>query len=33
LFTILRNKFYSGMRKQKREVADPDGKFAANLVT
>jgi RNA polymerase sigma-70 factor (ECF subfamily) len=33
LFTILRNTFYSGMRKQKREVADPDGHFAATLVT
>jgi RNA polymerase sigma-70 factor, ECF subfamily len=33
LFTILRNTFYSGLRKQKREVADPDGLFAATLVT
>lgn len=33
LFTILRNTFYSGMRKQKREVADPDGLYAARLVT
>lgn len=33
LFTILRNTFYSGMRKQKREVADSDGLFAATLVT
>jgi RNA polymerase sigma-70 factor (ECF subfamily) len=33
LFTILRNTFYSGMRKQKREVADSDGLLAATLVT
>ncbi|GAB1480111.1 RNA polymerase sigma factor [Paracoccaceae bacterium] len=33
LFTILRNTFYSGMRKQKREVADSDGLHAATLVT
>ena len=33
LFTILRNTFYSGLRKKKREVADPDGKHAASLVT
>lgn len=33
LFTILRNTFYSGLRKQKREVADPDGHFAATLAT
>ncbi len=33
LFTILRNTFYSGMRKQKREVADSDGLYAATLVT
>ena len=33
LFTILRNTFYSEMRKKKREVADPDGLFAATLVT
>jgi RNA polymerase sigma-70 factor (ECF subfamily) len=33
LFTILRNTFYSQMRKQKREVADPDGLYAAALVT
>ena len=33
LFTILRNTFYSGMRKQKREVADSDGLYAARLVT
>ncbi len=33
LYTILRNTFYSGMRKQKREVADSDGLYAATLVT
>lgn len=33
LFTILRNTFYSGIRKQKHEVADPDGLHAATLVT
>lgn len=33
LVTILRNTFYSGMRKKKREVADPDGHFAATLVS
>ena len=33
LFTILRNTFYSGMRKQKREVADSDGLYGATLVT
>jgi RNA polymerase sigma-70 factor, ECF subfamily len=33
LFTILRNTFYSGTRKQKHEVADPDGQYAACLVT
>lgn len=31
LFTILRNAFYSGRRKAKREVADIDGAMAANL--
>ncbi len=31
LFTILRNTFYSGRRKAKREVADADGSFAAGL--
>ena len=31
LFTILRNTFYSNRRKQKREVADPDGIHAATL--
>jgi len=31
LFTILRNTFYSNMRKSRREVADPDGVHAATL--
>ncbi|WP_438655369.1 sigma-70 family RNA polymerase sigma factor [Roseinatronobacter monicus] len=31
LFTILRNTFYSDLRKYKREVEDADGKFAALL--
>jgi RNA polymerase sigma-70 factor, ECF subfamily len=31
LFTILRNEFYSQMRKRKREVADPEGAMAARL--
>lgn len=31
LFTILRNTFYSGKRKHKREVADPDGIHAQGL--
>jgi len=31
LFTILRNTFYSDIRKRKHEVADPDGVFAASL--
>lgn len=33
LFTILRNTFYSGRRKARREVADPDGLHAARLAT
>jgi RNA polymerase sigma-70 factor (ECF subfamily) len=33
LFTILRNTFYSDLRKQKHEIADTDGKYAAALVT
>ena len=33
LFTILRNIYYSEYRKRRREVADPDGAFAANLAT
>lgn len=31
LFTILRNNFYSSMRKRRREVADPDGSHARGL--
>ena len=31
LFTILRNTFYSGLRKTRREVADPDGIHAQSL--
>lgn len=31
LFTILRNTFYSSLRKVKREVPDPDGIYAASL--
>jgi RNA polymerase sigma-70 factor (ECF subfamily) len=33
LFTILRNSFYSGLRKHRREVQDSDGFFAARLST
>ena len=33
LFTILRNEFYSQMRRKGRELPDPDGVFAANLAT
>jgi RNA polymerase sigma-70 factor (ECF subfamily) len=33
LFTILRNEFYSQMRRKGREMPDPDGVFAANLAT
>jgi RNA polymerase sigma-70 factor (ECF subfamily) len=33
LFTILRNLFHSEFRKRKREVEDPDGSYAANLVS
>ena len=33
LFTILRNEFYSHLRKRKREVEDIDGAEAAQLVT
>ncbi len=33
LFTILRNEFYSQMRKRKREVADPEGAMAERLST
>ena len=31
LFTILRNTFYSGVRKRRRDVADPDGIHTATL--
>ena len=31
LFTILRNTYYSSLRKSRREVADPDGVHAATL--
>ena len=31
LFTILRNTFYSGLRKSRREVSDSDGAMAATL--
>ncbi|WP_404403004.1 sigma-70 family RNA polymerase sigma factor [Pelagibacterium halotolerans] len=31
LFTILRNEFYSQMRKRKREVSDPEGALAEKL--
>jgi RNA polymerase sigma-70 factor, ECF subfamily len=33
LFTILRNTFYSNLRKHRREVADPDGIHAQGLFT
>lgn len=33
LFTILRNEFYSQMRKRGREVSDPDGIFTSQLAT
>ncbi|MEM9734488.1 MAG: sigma-70 family RNA polymerase sigma factor [Pseudomonadota bacterium] len=33
VFTIMRNEFYSQMRKKGREVQDSDGIFAANLAT
>lgn len=33
LFTILRNTFYSDLRKRRREVGDPDGVHAATLIT
>mgnify|MGYP000216617710 CR=1 FL=1 len=33
LFTILRNTFYSGRRKSKREVADVDGAYSNNLAS
>jgi len=31
LFTILRNTFYSGVRKRRRDIADPDGVHTASL--
>jgi RNA polymerase sigma-70 factor (ECF subfamily) len=33
LFTILRNHYYSQLRKSKREIEDTDGKFAARLAS
>lgn len=33
LFTILRNQFYSDLRKTKREVSDDDGKYAGSLAS
>jgi RNA polymerase sigma-70 factor, ECF subfamily len=33
LFTILRNKFYSHLRKRRREVEDTDGSYAGSLRT
>ena len=33
LFTILRNHFFSELRKQRREIADVEGKHAAQLTT
>jgi RNA polymerase sigma-70 factor, ECF subfamily len=33
LYTILRNEFYSQLRKRRREVPDPDGAHAATLVS
>jgi RNA polymerase sigma-70 factor (ECF subfamily) len=33
LFTILRNHFYSEVRKRRREVEDVDGKYSATLAT
>jgi RNA polymerase sigma-70 factor (ECF subfamily) len=33
MFTILRNQFYSDMRKNGREVQDVDGAYSARLVT
>jgi RNA polymerase sigma-70 factor (ECF subfamily) len=33
LYTILRNEFYSELRKRRREVPDPDGAHAAMLVS
>jgi RNA polymerase sigma-70 factor, ECF subfamily len=33
LYTILRNEFYTDLRKRRHEVPDPDGMLAATLVT
>src|SRR3546814_21024992 len=33
MFTILRNLYYSELRKRRREVEDPDGGYAAMLAT
>ncbi len=33
LFTILRNTYFSSLRKRRREVPDPDGIYAASLYT
>jgi RNA polymerase sigma-70 factor (ECF subfamily) len=33
LFTILRNLFYSHLRQARHEVEDPDGAYAAHLLT
>jgi RNA polymerase sigma-70 factor, ECF subfamily len=33
LFTILRNHFYTEVRRRRREVADPDGVMVGNLAT
>jgi RNA polymerase sigma-70 factor, ECF subfamily len=33
LYTILRNEFYTELRKRRHEVPDPDGAFAATLVS
>jgi RNA polymerase sigma-70 factor, ECF subfamily len=33
LFTVLRNAFYSELRKRRREVADVDGKYVASLAS
>ncbi len=33
LFTILRNTFYSGIRKRRREVEDADGEYANRVVS
>jgi RNA polymerase sigma-70 factor (ECF subfamily) len=33
LYTILRNEFYTYLRKRRREVPDPDGAYAATLIS